>query len=63
MLMFGVVPHRAGRRAKLAVNRLTEVTYTAVPAGIEPASRARAGRAQAIFGIPQSNSVPSVQMQ
>ena len=58
----GWVPHRAGRRAKLAVSRLTEVTCTTVPAGTEPARVRRAGT-QAIFGTPQSNSVPSLQMQ
>ena len=37
------MPHRAGRRAKLAVSRLTEVTCTAVPAGTD-AGVAYAGR-------------------
>jgi hypothetical protein len=65
MLVSGVGASPCGTTCGAAVSRLTEVTCTAVPAGTGPAPRARTGwdGVQAIFGTPQSNSVPSLQMQ
>lgn len=62
------VPHRAQRGPRTPVSRLIEVTSTAVPAGTG-ADRSVAGSVetqnlvQIFTGFPQSNSVPSVQMQ